>query len=336
MSMTCVTGAAGFIGFHLCRRLLEDGRNVVAVDSLNDYYDVRLKRDRLAQLTKYSDFEFVELDLADRTGAERLFAEGQFDVVLHMAAQAGVRYSLDNPHAYADSNLTAFLHVLEGCRQTGVQHLVYASSSSVYGDGALTPSKVTDRVDHPLSLYAATKRANELMAHAYSHLYGFPTTGLRFFTVYGPWGRPDMAIYKFAEAILNGRPIDVYNHGRMRRSFTYIDDVVEGVVRLARQVPANPPDGKSSAASPIPYRLYNIGNNQSVELEHVIALLERALGKKAQRNDLGLQPGDVLQTCADISDLAAAVGYDPATPIEIGIERFVEWYLSYRGAGLCP
>jgi len=315
-----VTGAAGFIGFHLCCRLLAEDQSVVGVDSLNSYYDVGLKRDRLAQLAGNPAFEFLQLDLADRTPTQRLFDEGSFDTVLHMAAQAGVRYSLENPHAYAESNLMGFLNLIEGCRHTAVQHLIYASSSSVYGDSFKSPSSTTDAVDHPISLYAATKKANELMAHAYSHLYDLPTTGLRFFTVYGPWGRPDMAIYKFTDAISQGRPIDVYNHGKMRRSFTYIDDVVDGVVRVAAQIPGG---------DPVPYRIYNIGNDQSIELEQMIDLLEAALGKRAVRNYLELQPGDVRETCADISDLKEAVGYAPTTPIEMGITRFVEWYREY-------
>jgi UDP-glucuronate 4-epimerase len=323
MSAYLVTGVAGFIGNHLAARLLAAGKSVVGVDNLNDYYSVQLKRDRLARLAT-ARFQFLELDLADRTGATALFAGQQFDVVLHMAAQAGVRYSLDNPHAYVDSNLTAFVNVLEGCRHAPPRHVVYASSSSVYGANRKTPFAVGDAVDQPINLYAATKRANELMAYAYSHLYGLPTTGLRFFTVYGPWGRPDMAIYRFAEAIAAGRPIDVYNKGKMSRDFTYIDDIVEGVLRIAEQ----PPQGSSEP----PAALFNIGNNSPVELERVIAALESSLGKKALRNNCPMQPGDMLTTYADIEPLAAAVGFRPSTSIETGIAQFVEWYCDYRAA----
>jgi UDP-glucuronate 4-epimerase len=322
---TLVTGAAGFIGFHLCRRLLAEGVPVVGIDSLNDYYDIALKEARLAELTPFPAFEFMRLDLADRDSTDRLFAKNHFDLVLHMAAQAGVRYSLENPHAYAESNLVGFLNILEGCRQNSINHLVYASSSSVYGDSSKFPLSTSDPVDHPISLYAATKKSNELMAHVYSHLYGLPTTGLRFFTVYGPWGRPDMAIYKFAQAIMQGKPIDVYNHGKMRRSFTYIDDVVEGVLRVACQ----PPDTNLGGDGTAPYRIYNIGNDQSVELEEMIALLETALGKKAIKNYLPLQAGDVKDTAADIEDLRQAVGYAPTTALAEGIKRFAEWYLEY-------
>jgi len=320
----CVTGVAGFIGFHIARQLLNQGHEIVGIDSLNDYYDVRLKLDRLELLKHEPKFQFYEIDLASRKVTDGIFAEHRFDLVLHMAAQAGVRYSLENPHAYAESNLVAFLNVLEGCRRSSVNHLVYASSSSVYGDSPKLSLSTCDPVDHPISLYAATKKSNELMAHAYSHLFDLPTTGLRFFTVYGPWGRPDMAIYKFAEAICHGRPIDVYNYGKMRRSFTYIDDVVEGVVRVARQPPARTSDNNP------PYRIFNIGSDESVELEQMIVLLEQALGKKAIRNHLPMQAGDVLNTCADIKDLREAVGYAPATTLEEGIEQFVQWYLKYN------
>ncbi len=324
MSTVLVTGAAGFIGFHLCRRLLADGADVVGVDSLNSYYDVAHKESRLANLALFPAFDFVRLDLADRFETEQLFVKKSFGTVLHMAAQAGVRYSLENPHAYVESNLTGYLNVLEGCRRSKVNHLVYASSSSVYGDSPKHFLSTSDSVDYPISLYAATKKSNELMAHSYSHLFELPTTGLRFFTVYGPWGRPDMAIYKFADAICHGRPIDVYNYGKMRRSFTYIDDVVEGVVRVARQPPA------ITADSYPPYRIFNIGNDESVELEQMIALLEQALGKKAIRNHLPMQAGDVLNTCADIQDLRQAVGYAPTTSLEEGIKQFVQWYLDYN------
>lgn len=332
MSRILITGAAGFIGFHLCRRLLAEGRQVVGVDSLNDYYDVSLKQARLAQLAQQPAFEFVELDLAQRKPTERCFASAEFPLVLHMAARAGVRYSLENPHAYIDSNIQGFLNVLEGCRRCDAEHLVYASSSSVYGETTHSPSSPSDRVDHPISLYAATKKANELMAHSYSHLYGIPATGLRFFTVYGPWGRPDMAIYKFTEAISRGRPIDVYNHGRMQRSFTYINDIVEGVVRIAAKLPGASTEGNASGGNAAaPYAIYNIGNDQSVELEYVIDLLEDALGCKARRNYLPKPPGDVTSTCADIETLRRAVGYSPSTPIEQGIREFVEWYREYQG-----
>ena len=328
-----VTGAAGFIGYHLAEKLLARGDEVVGVDNVNDYYSVELKRARLARLERHDGFRFFEIDLADREAMEDVFAAGAFDRVVNLAAQAGVRYSLTNPHAYVDSNLVGFMNVLEGCRHSGVKHLVYASSSSVYGANTTMPFSVHDNVDHPLSLYAATKKANELMAHTYSHLYGLPTTGLRFFTVYGPWGRPDMALFLFTKAILEGRPIDVFNHGRMRRDFTYIDDIVEGVVRVMDRVAepnpawsgASPDPGTSSA----PYRIYNIGNNQPVELMHLIEVLERCLGRRAEKNMLPMQPGDVPATYADVDDLVRDVGFKPATPIEEGVARFVEWYRSY-------
>ncbi|MCX8107417.1 MAG: NAD-dependent epimerase [Verrucomicrobiae bacterium] len=328
-----VTGAAGFIGFHLARRLLQRGDTVVGLDNLNDYYDVSLKKARLALLDGNSNFEFARLDLADRPAMERLFATGRFDRVVHLAAQAGVRYSLVNPHAYVDSNLLGFMNILEGCRRHPVQHLVYASSSSVYGANTKLPFSVHDNVDHPLSLYAATKKANELMAHTYSHLYNLPTTGLRFFTVYGPWGRPDMAMFKFTRAILAGEPIDVYNHGRMQRDFTYIDDIVEGVVRVLDRIPTGNPDWDGSAPDPgtsrAPYRIYNIGNHRPVELLYLIDLLERALGKRAERRLLPMQPGDVPTTFADIDDLRLDTGFVPLTPIEEGVSKFVAWYREY-------
>lgn len=333
MSKILVTGAAGFIGFHLSKRLLDRGDEVVGLDNLNDYYDVSLKEARLAQLTGHPDFRFVKMALEDRPGMERLFAEERFEKVVNLAAQAGVRYSLENPHAYVDSNLVGFMNVLEGCRHSEVQHLVFASSSSVYGANTRMPFSIHHNVDHPVSLYAATKKANELMAHTYSHLYGLPTTGLRFFTVYGPWGRPDMALFLFTRAILEGRPIDVYNYGKMRRDFTYIDDIVEGVVRVTDRVAAaNPewsgdtPDPGTSAA---PYRNYNIGNNNPVELMHLIETLESALGKKAEKNMLPIQPGDVPATFADVDDLVRDVGFRPETSIEEGVGRFVEWYWWY-------
>jgi UDP-glucuronate 4-epimerase len=333
MTRFLITGAAGFIGFHVCRRLLKRGDAVVGLDNVNDYYDVRLKQDRLALLEGETDFQFARLDLADRPGMDALFAGGRFDRVIHLAAQAGVRYSLTNPHAYCESNLSGFLNILEGCRHHGVQHLTYASSSSVYGANTTMPFSVHHNVDHPLSLYAATKKANELMAHTYSHLYGLPTTGLRFFTVYGPWGRPDMALFLFTKAILEGRPIDVFNHGKMRRDFTYIDDIAEGVIRTAdRTAEANPSwsgDAPDPATSRAPYRLYNIGNNQPVELMRLIEVLEQELGRTAEKNFLPMQPGDVPATCADIDALAEDVGFRPRTPIEEGVKRFVAWYREY-------
>lgn len=335
MGKILVTGAAGFIGFHVSQRLLEQGETVIGLDNLNDYYDVNLKSGRLAQLEPYLNFQFYKLDLTDRTGMETLFAEQKCDRVIHLAAQAGVRYSLTNPYAYVDSNLVGFIHVLEGCRQHSVKHLVYASSSSVYGANRTIPFSVHDNVDHPLSLYAATKKANELMAHTYSHLYQLPTTGLRFFTVYGPWGRPDMALFAFTKAILEGRPIDVFNHGKMKRDFTYVDDVAEGVIRTLARIPEPNPEWSGFSPDPssgnAPYRLYNIGNHQPVELLHFIEVLERSLGITAQKNLLPLQPGDVPETFADISDLANAIDFHPNTPIEAGIARFVEWYCTYYG-----
>ncbi len=328
-----VTGAAGFIGFHLARRLLDRGDTVVGLDNLNDYYDVTLKQARLAQLDGHPRFRFAKLDLADRAGMERLFADEHPRRVAHMAAQAGVRYSLTNPRAYVDSNLVGFTNVLEGCRHHRVEHLVYASSSSVYGANTKLPFSVHDNVDHPVSLYAATKKANELMAHTYSHLYGLPTTGLRFFTVYGPWGRPDMALFLFTRAILEGQPIDVYNHGQMRRDFTYIDDIIEGVVRVIDRLPAPNPAWDGNAPDPgtsrAPYRLYNIGNHNSVELLHLIEVLENALGRRAERRLLPMQPGDVPATFADVDDLVRDVGFQPNTPIEVGVERFVKWYREF-------
>lgn len=332
-----VTGAAGFIGFHLCRRLLARGDSVVGLDNLNEYYDVHLKINRLRQIARESNFKPVRMDLADREGMARLFKEERFDIVVNLAAQAGVRYSLANPYAYIDSNISGFLNVLEGCRHNGVKHLVAASSSSVYGANTKMPFSVHHNVDHPVSLYAATKKANELMAHTYSSLYRIPCTGLRFFTVYGPWGRPDMAYFIFTKAILEGRPIDVFNYGKMQRDFTYIDDIIEGVVRVIDRIPeANPrwsgdePDPASSFA---PYRLYNIGNNNPVELMRFIEVLEGCLGRKAVKNLLPIQPGDVQATCADVDDLTRDIGFRPSTPIEEGIRKFVEWYREYYEAG---
>jgi UDP-glucuronate 4-epimerase len=328
-----VTGAAGFIGFHLSQRLLARGDEVIGLDNLNNYYDVSLKKDRLAQLQEKSGFSFYQLDLADREGMAQLFAEQRFDIVVNLAAQAGVRYSLKNPHAYIDSNLVGFINVLEGCRHSGVQHLVFASSSSVYGANTKTPFSVHDNVDHPVSLYAATKKANELMAHTYSHLYGLPTTGLRFFTVYGPWGRPDMALFLFTKAILAGQPIDVFNYGKMQRDFTYIDDIVEGVVRVGDKIPEPNPNWSGNdpalGSSKAPYKLYNIGNNQPVELMHFIEVLENCLGRKAEKKMLPIQLGDVPITYADVDDLFQDVGFKPSTSIEVGIERFLGWYRSY-------
>ncbi len=333
MRKILVTGVAGFIGFHLCQRLLANGEQVVGLDNLNEYYNVQLKHDRLQQLTATTNFSFVQAGLEDRSAIEQLFRQEQFDIVVHLAAQAGVRYSLENPHAYIDSNVVGFMNVLEGCRHNQVKHLVYASSSSVYGANTTMPFSVHHNVDHPVSLYAATKKANELMAHTYASLYGLPTTGLRFFTVYGPWGRPDMAYFLFAKAILEGLPIDVYNQGKMQRDFTYIDDIVEGLVRLIDVVPngntawsgAQPDPGSSYA----PYRIYNIGNNSPVELMRFIEVLEESLGRKAEKRYLPIQAGDVPATYADVDDLMQEVGFKPTTSIEEGIRRFVAWYREY-------
>jgi len=333
MVKTLVTGAAGFIGFFVSRYLLNRGEEVIGIDNLNDYYDVELKKARLAHLNNQENFQFHQLNLIDRQQITDLFTETQPEKVIHLAAQAGVRYSLTNPYSYVDSNVTGFLNILEGCRHFQVKHLVFASSSSVYGANTKMPFSVHDNVDHPVSLYAATKKANELMAHSYSHLYRIPTTGLRFFTVYGPWGRPDMALFLFTQAILAGRPINVFNSGKMRRDFTYIDDMTEGIVRVLDKIPdVNPnwsgdrPDPSSSSA---PYKIYNIGNNRPVELGYFIEVLESCLGIKAQKNMLPLQPGDVLETYADITDLEQDVGFRPKTPIEVGIQQFVDWYRAY-------
>lgn len=330
-----ITGAAGFIGFHLSKRLLTQGKSVVGIDNLSDYYDVNLKKTRLRELEENSEFTFYKLDLVDREGVENLFSENKFDYVVNLAAQAGVRYSLTNPHAYIDCNIVGFLNILEGCRHNDVKHLVFASSSSVYGANTKMPFSVHHNVDHPVSLYAATKKSNELMAHTYSSLYKLPCTGIRFFTVYGPLGRPDMALFLFTRAILENKPIDVFNHGKMKRDFTYIDDIVEGVVRLIDKVPEPDPDwngdNPDSATSYAPYRIYNIGNNNPVELMKFIEVLENCLGKKAKKNLLPIQPGDVPETYADVDDLAEDVGFKPATPIEEGIKKFVEWYREYYG-----
>jgi UDP-glucuronate 4-epimerase len=347
MSTILVTGAAGFIGFHTAQALLARGETIIGLDNLNDYYDVNLKRDRLSQLTSDPNFQFYKIDLADREAIARLFAEHQFDAVIHLAAQAGVRYSIQNPHAYVDSNLVGFVNILEGCRQqktqrkigSKFQHLVYASSSSVYGANRTMPFSTDDNVDHPISLYAATKKANELMAHTYSHLYQVPTTGLRFFTVYGPWGRPDMAAFLFTQAILENRAIDVYNYGKMQRDFTYIDDIVEGIIRVLDRPPTGLDHGTTKLnpnqldpnPSTAPYRVYNIGNHQPVELGYFIEVLEQCLGIPAKKNLLPLQPGDVLATYADISDLTRDVGFQPRTPIDVGLAQFVDWYKDYYG-----
>jgi UDP-glucuronate 4-epimerase len=331
-----VTGCAGFIGYHLSLRLLREGRHVVGLDNINDYYDVNLKRDRLSQLQPFPKFEFHQLDLQDRQEMEALFGKHHFSVVIHLAAQAGVRYSLVNPYAYMESNLAGFMTILEGCRRQPVRHLVFASSSSVYGANTKMPFSVHQNVDHPVSLYAATKKANELIAHSYSHLYHLPCTGLRFFTVYGPWGRPDMAAFLFTKAILSGQPIQVYNYGQMKRDFTYIDDIVEGVVRVI-QVPPGPnldwtghaPDPGSSYA---PFRVYNIGNNQPSSLMEFIKMLENCLGIEAEKELVAMQPGDVPETYADISDLARDFGFSPKTSLEIGLARFVQWYREYYQA----
>ena len=328
-----LTGAAGFIGSTATLRLLARGDEVVGLDNLNDYYSVQLKRDRLARLTPHPNFRFVQQDVADRSGIAALFAKERFDRVIHLAAQAGVRYSLQNPHAYVDSNIVGFMNILEGCRHSQVQHLVYASSSSVYGGNTKMPFSEHDSVDHPVSMYAATKKANELMAHTYSHLFGLPTTGLRFFTVYGPWGRPDMALFLFTRAILEGRPIDVFNHGQMQRDFTFVDDIVEGVIRVldrtatpdAAYRPEQPDPGTSNA----PFRVFNIGNHNPVPLLDFIACIEDAIGIKAQKNLLPLQDGDVPATYADVDALRDWVGFTPATDIRTGIGRFVAWYRDY-------
>ncbi len=326
-----VTGAAGFIGYHLSQRLLAQGDTVIGLDNLNAYYDVSLKQARLAQLENQPGFRFYKLDLADREGIAQLFAQDSFEFVVHLAAQAGVRYSLKNPYAYVDSNLVGFTNILEGCRHSDIKHLVFASSSSVYGANTKVPFSVQDNVDCPVSLYAATKKANELMAHAYSYLYNIPTTGLRFFTVYGSWYRPDMALFLFTKAILAEQPINVFNYGRMQRDFTYVDDVVEGVVRVMGKIPPPEASGNSSpgSRSSAPYKLYNIGNNQPIELLQLIETLEQCLGKTAVKNMLPMQPGDVPITYADVDDLIQDVGFRPNTPIEVGVERFVQWYRSY-------
>jgi UDP-glucuronate 4-epimerase len=328
-----VTGAAGFIGFYVSQRLCAAGHEVVGIDNLNDYYDVNLKLARLAELEPQSLFTFVKVDLSDRTGIADLFAQEKFDRVIHLAAQAGVRYSIDNPMAYADSNLVGHLAILEGCRHNNVKHLVYASSSSVYGLNSKVPFSTSDSVDHPISLYAATKKSNELMAHTYSHLYDIPTTGLRFFTVYGPWGRPDMALFKFTKAIVNGDSIDVYNNGDMRRDFTYIDDIVEGIIRIQDIVPRRDEnwtvESGSAADSSAPYKVFNIGNGSPIKLTEFIESLESALGVKAKQNLMPMQPGDVYQTYADVDDLFKVTGYKPSMDVAQGVNNFVQWYRDF-------
>jgi len=333
MKTVMVTGAAGFIGYFLAKRLLSEGRTVIGIDNFNDYYEPQLKRDRLASLHNNSNFTLIEGDIGDRPFMEALFAGNNFDVVVNMAAQAGVRYSLKNPHAYVDTNLVGFVNILEGCRHSAVKHLVYASSSSVYGANTQVPFSVHHNVDHPVSLYGATKKANELLAHSYSNLYDLPTTGLRFFTVYGPWGRPDMAYFLFTKAILADKPIDVFNFGEMKRDFTYIDDIIEGVVRIIDRIPAPEKDWNGDEPDPgtsyCPYRIYNIGNNNQETLLHFIEVLEECLGKKAIKNFLPMQPGDVPATFANVDDLARDIGFKPQTSIEEGLHRFVSWYRDY-------
>jgi len=326
MEKTLVTGAAGFVGFHLSKKLLANGESVIGIDNLNDYYDISLKQARLEQLFNYKNFQFFQLDLANRSKVDELFASLKPEIVAHLAAQAGVRYSLTHPHAYVDGNLVGFTNILEGCRHAKVKHFVYASSSSVYGANTKIPFAVGDNVDHPISLYAATKRANELMAYTYSHLYQIPTTGLRFFTVYGPWGRPDMAYFSFTKSILSRKPIKVFNHGKMRRDFTYIDDIVEGIIRVIKKIPQS---DSTVEKKPAPYKIYNIGNNQPVNLIDFIETLEKHLGIKAQKEFLPMQPGDVPETYADIDDLIRDTGFKPSTSLEVGLKHFVEWYRSY-------
>ena len=328
-----VTGAAGFIGMHASERLLARGDEVVGLDNLNDYYDPQLKRDRLARIEPHPNFRFVKMDVADRPGVEKLFADEKFDRVIHLAAQAGVRYSIENPHAYIDSNIVGFMNILEGCRHNKVQHLAYASSSSVYGGNTKMPFSEHDSVDHPISMYAATKKANELMAHTYSHLFGLPTTGLRFFTVYGPWGRPDMALFLFTKATLEGRPIDVFNHGKMQRDFTYVDDIVEGVIRVLDHTAESDPEFNADQPDPgrskAPFRVFNIGNHSPVQLMDYIGAIESALGMEAKKNFLPMQDGDVPATYADTSELNAWTGFQPDTSVKDGVARFVAWYREY-------
>ncbi len=333
-----LTGAAGFIGFHVTRRLLERGRSVVGLDNLDPYYDVRLKEARLKQLAGFSTFGFERLDIADRAGMAALFSTRRFPVVVHLAAQAGVRHSLLHPHAYVEANIAGFLNVLEGCRKQQCRHLVYASSSSIYGANTKTPFSASQAADHPLSLYGATKKANELMAHAYAHLFAIPATGLRFFTVYGPWGRPDMAVWRFTAAVFEGRPVQLFNHGRMRRDFTYIDDAAEAVLRILDRAPQGDPHWSSEHSDPAgsraPWRLYNIGNGRPVEVGEVLRLIEQAVGRAAVTELMPMQPGDVAETCADVADLEREFGFRPHTPIEEGVRRFVTWYRGHEGGEL--
>ena len=328
-----VTGAAGFIGFHLCQQLLKGDVQITGIDNLNPYYDVGLKKDRLNNILSAPNFKFVKMDMADRSDMQELFNNNKFDVVVNLAAQAGVRYSIENPHAYVDSNLVGFVNILEGCRHSGVKHLVFASSSSVYGANTNMPFSIHHNVDHPVSLYAATKKANELMAHTYGHLYGLCCTGLRFFTVYGPWGRPDMALFLFTKAILENKPIKVFNHGKMQRDFTYIDDIIEGVIRVMGRLPEPNPEWRGDKPDPgtsyAPYKIYNIGNNNPVELIEFIGVIEKTLKREAKKEFLDLQPGDVPATYADVDDLIADVGFKPQTPITTGIQQFIEWYKQY-------
>ena len=330
-----ITGAAGFIGYHLSKRLLEDGCNVTGVDNLNSYYDVGLKSARLEKLKFFKNFSFLKEDISNKEAMERIFVSAEFDIVVNLAAQAGVRYSLENPYVYVDANIVGFVNMLECCRHKRIKHLVFASSSSVYGANTKMPFSVHHNVDHPVSLYAATKKANELMAHTYSHLYGLSCTGLRFFTVYGPWGRPDMALFLFTKAILEEKPIKVFNHGRMQRDFTYIDDIIEGVVRVMGRLPESNPNWSGEHPDPgtsyARYKIYNIGNNDPVELLEFISVIERALGKESKKEFLDLQPGDVVATYADVDDLIEDVGFKPDTPIETGITRFIEWFKEYYG-----
>jgi UDP-glucuronate 4-epimerase len=333
MKKILITGIAGFIGFHLGKKLLEENWHVVGIDNMNDYYDVQLKIDRLRQFEGKKNFKSYKIDISDKTGMAEIFRQEGFDCVVNLAAQAGVRYSLKNPFAYIDSNISGFTNILEGCRHNQVKHLVFASSSSVYGANSHMPFSVHQNVDHPMSLYAATKKANELMAHTYASLYELPVTGLRFFTVYGPWGRPDMALFLFTKAILAGEPIDVFNNGQMKRDFTYIDDIVQGIVRVIGKIPGSDPQWRSDKPDPAtsyaPYKIYNIGNNNPVELLHFIHIIEEALGRKAKKNMMPMQPGDVPATYADIDDLIKAVDFKPGTPLESGIRNFISWYLDY-------
>jgi len=335
MTTILITGAAGFIGYHLSERLLREGHHVIGVDNINDYYDVHLKNDRLSRLKQSAQFTFHKIDLTDLEDLTRIFSDTTVDIVVNLAAQAGVRYSLTNPHAYVNANLVAFVNILECCRHQKVKHLVFASSSSVYGANTRMPFSVHQNVDHPVSLYASTKKANELMAHTYSHLYDLPCTGLRFFTVYGPWGRPDMALFLFTKAILEGRPIEVFNNGKMQRDFTYIDDIVEGIARVMVKIPEPNPSWSGDAPDPgtsyAPYKIYNIGNNSPVQLSEFIAEIERALDMKAEKLYLPMQPGDVPATYADISDLSRDAGFEPKTPLSEGIAKFIAWYKSYYG-----